>query len=222
MSREIQGKRKYELKKRAEEMADTHRRITEAAIDLHGTVGPSRTTLSAVAKQAGVERRTLYRHFPARADLVDAVLEDAFEELIQIAEAALAEPDPWTGFVRFVDEALVLHARNRALKDVVESEEHGRELARAMRQRIRPLTEELVARAQAAGALRQDFARQDLALLFWGSDRVIELAADVAPELWRRQLGFMLDGLRTPDPRPLAHPPLSEAQLRRVGPRRRA
>ncbi len=65
-------KRKYELKQRADGMAETHRRITEAAIDLHGTVGPSRTTLSAVAKRAGVERRTLYRHFPTEADLFAA------------------------------------------------------------------------------------------------------------------------------------------------------
>jgi AcrR family transcriptional regulator len=72
MSREIVPKRKYELKKRAEEMAKTHLRITEAAIELHGTVGPARTTLSAVAKRAGVERRTLYRHFPTEADLFDA------------------------------------------------------------------------------------------------------------------------------------------------------
>jgi AcrR family transcriptional regulator len=72
MSRELQAKRKYELKKRAEEMAETHRRITEAALELHGTVGPSRTTLSAVAKRAGVERRTLYRHFPTEADLFAA------------------------------------------------------------------------------------------------------------------------------------------------------
>jgi AcrR family transcriptional regulator len=174
-----------------------------------------------IARRADLGVGTLYRHFPARADLVDAVLEEAFEELIGIAEAALAEPDTWAGFVRFLEEALVLHARNRALKDVVESEEHGRELARAMRRRIRPLTEELIARAQADGTLRQDFARQDLALLFWGGDRVIELATDVAPELWRRQLGLMLDGLRTPDPRPLGHPALSEAQLRRVRTRRR-
>jgi AcrR family transcriptional regulator len=69
MSRETPQKRKYELKKRAEQMAATHRRITEAAIELHGTVGPSRTTLSAVAERAGVERRTLYRHFPTEADL---------------------------------------------------------------------------------------------------------------------------------------------------------
>jgi AcrR family transcriptional regulator len=72
MSHESPTKRRYELKKRAEEMAETHRRITEAAIELHGSVGPSRTTLSAVAKRAGVERRTLYRHFPTEADLFAA------------------------------------------------------------------------------------------------------------------------------------------------------
>ena len=55
-----------QLKKRAEEMAGTRLRITEAAIELHGTVGPSRTTLTGVAKRAGVERRTLYSHFPTR------------------------------------------------------------------------------------------------------------------------------------------------------------
>ena len=72
MSREIPPRRKYELKKRAEQMAETHLRITEAAIELHGTVGPSRTTLSAVAERAGVERRTLYRHFPTEAALFAA------------------------------------------------------------------------------------------------------------------------------------------------------
>ena len=72
MSREIQTKRKYELKKRADQMGETRRRITEAAIELHGSVGPSRTTMSAVAERAGVERRTLYRHFPNEADLFEA------------------------------------------------------------------------------------------------------------------------------------------------------
>jgi AcrR family transcriptional regulator len=72
MSRESPPRRKYELKKRAGEMAGTRRRITEAAIELHGTVGPSRTTMSAVADRAGVERRTLYRHFPTEAGLFAA------------------------------------------------------------------------------------------------------------------------------------------------------
>jgi AcrR family transcriptional regulator len=72
MSRENIPRRKYELKKRAQEMAETHLRITEAAIELHETRGPSRTTMSAVAKRAGVERRTLYRHFPSEAELFAA------------------------------------------------------------------------------------------------------------------------------------------------------
>jgi len=64
--------RKYELKKRGEDMAATRLRITEAAIALHGSLGPARTTMSAVAERAGVERRTLYRHFPNEADLFAA------------------------------------------------------------------------------------------------------------------------------------------------------
>ena len=72
MSREIAPKRKYELRKRADGMAETRLRITEAAIEQHGTLGPARTTMSGVAKRAGVERRTLYRHFPTEADLFAA------------------------------------------------------------------------------------------------------------------------------------------------------
>jgi AcrR family transcriptional regulator len=80
MSRETATKRKYELKKRADQMAETQLRITEAAIELHGTIGPSRTTLSAVAERAGVERRTLYRHFPGEADLFAACSAHYFTE----------------------------------------------------------------------------------------------------------------------------------------------
>jgi AcrR family transcriptional regulator len=72
MSHETSSRRKYELKQRADAMAQTHLRITQAAIELHASVGPSRTTMSAVAARAGVERRTLYRHFPTEADLFAA------------------------------------------------------------------------------------------------------------------------------------------------------
>ena len=173
-----------------------------------------------VARRVGVGVGTLFRHFPQRADLVDAVLAESFEELVALAEASLAEEDPWRGFTRFVEDALVLHGRNRGLKDVVETNEHGRTRAQAMRRRLRPLVARLVARAQEHGELRSDFTPQDIALLFWGSDRVIELAGDVAPELWRRQLAFVLDGLRSATPTSLPAPPLTDAQLRRVGAKR--
>jgi AcrR family transcriptional regulator len=69
----IAKKRKpYELRARADSMDRTRARITRAAIELHGTIGPAATTMSAVAEQAGVTRATLYRHFPNEAALFSA------------------------------------------------------------------------------------------------------------------------------------------------------
>ena len=65
-------KRPYRKRRRAELEAETRRRITESAVELHGTVGPSRTSFSSVAEHAGVRRSTLYRHFPDEAALFAA------------------------------------------------------------------------------------------------------------------------------------------------------
>src|SRR3954470_16340670 len=72
MAHENSAKRKYEMRKRADAVAETRRRITEAAVELHGSVGPARTTVSAVAERAGVQRHTVYRHFPTESDLFAA------------------------------------------------------------------------------------------------------------------------------------------------------
>jgi AcrR family transcriptional regulator len=65
-------KRPYRMKRRAEQELATRRRITESAVELHGTLGPVRTSLSAVAEHAGVRRSTLYRHFPDERALFTA------------------------------------------------------------------------------------------------------------------------------------------------------
>jgi AcrR family transcriptional regulator len=65
-------KRPYRKKRRAELEAETRRRITESAVELHGTVGPAYTSMSAVAERAGIRRSTLYRHFPDEAALFEA------------------------------------------------------------------------------------------------------------------------------------------------------
>jgi AcrR family transcriptional regulator len=65
-------KRTYRMQRRAQLQEETRRRITESAVELHGTVGPAQTSMSAVAERAGVRRSTLYRHFPSEADLFDA------------------------------------------------------------------------------------------------------------------------------------------------------
>jgi AcrR family transcriptional regulator len=64
MSSEIAKKRSYELKRRAERQDETRRRIVEAAVELHSTIGPARTTVAALAERAGVTRPTVYAHFP--------------------------------------------------------------------------------------------------------------------------------------------------------------
>ncbi|HEY7797207.1 MAG TPA: helix-turn-helix domain-containing protein [Hyphomonadaceae bacterium] len=64
--------RSYTLGRRAEQQAETRERIAEATLELHGTVGPARTTLSMIAERAGVQRHTLYAHFPDERDLFRA------------------------------------------------------------------------------------------------------------------------------------------------------
>src|SRR6478672_6654087 len=71
--------RTYTLKRRAEQQAQTRQRIVESAVDLHGSVGPAATTLSMIADKAGVQRHTLYAHFPAERDIFQACSALAYE-----------------------------------------------------------------------------------------------------------------------------------------------
>lgn len=67
--------RKYQLKERAKRQAQTRQRIIEAAVDLHTSIGPARTTISGIAERAGVERHTVYAHFPDDSTLFRACSE---------------------------------------------------------------------------------------------------------------------------------------------------
>jgi len=168
MSRE---RRKYELKKRAADMAETHQRITDAAIELHGTVGPSRTTLSAVAERAGVERRTLYRHFPTEADLFAACSAHYFTaNPMPDLDGWRAVRDPHERLVRALDELYAYYERNapmfgNALRDA--------ELSDLARAAIAPLHEYLdeAAAVLVTGRrrLRAAAVRHALAFFTWQS-----------------------------------------------------
>jgi AcrR family transcriptional regulator len=83
--------RKYELKERAESQAATRRRIVEAAFELHASVGPARTTISAIAERAGVQRLTVYRHFPDERSLFQACTSHSW------AAHPRPEPSAWAG-----------------------------------------------------------------------------------------------------------------------------
>ena len=68
-------RRKYEMRRRLEAIGETRDRIARAAFELHGTVGPARATISAIAERAGVQRHTVYHHFPDMVDLIRACTE---------------------------------------------------------------------------------------------------------------------------------------------------
>jgi AcrR family transcriptional regulator len=190
-------------------------RIVEAARAAFAADGID-VSVEEIARRAGVGMGTLYRRFPTKGDLVDAVLEDAFAEVCQAARSGLEIDDAWVGFTSFLERVFELHVRNRGLKDVIASGQHDLRRLEALRAQMRPLVSEVVARAQAQGTLRADFAAEDVPLLFWTGGRVAEVTSEVAPDLWRRYLGFVLDGLRADAATTLPAPPLTRAQLDRV------
>jgi AcrR family transcriptional regulator len=190
-------------------------RIVAAARTLFAREGLD-ASVEDITREAGVGMGTLYRHFPTKDDLIDAVLEDALAELVAFAERAAAETDAWTGFVGFLEQTLALHAANRGLKDVFATRGHVAPRAEVMRGRIRVPLASLIERAQAQGSLRPDFTPEDLPLVFWAGDRVIEATARVAPDYWRRYLGLLVDGLRAGSVTPLPGQPLTSAQLARA------
>lgn len=81
--------RKYELKRRAVRQDATRQKIVSAAVDLHCTVGPMRTSILAIAERAGVERPTVYRHFPTLESLYEACAHRFW------TENPLPDPTPW-------------------------------------------------------------------------------------------------------------------------------
>ncbi len=84
-----ENKRKYEMKKRAERQRETRRRIVEATVELHRTQGPANTTISEIAKRAGVNRLTVYNHFPDITDLLRACSKSWTER------HPAPDPTPW-------------------------------------------------------------------------------------------------------------------------------
>jgi AcrR family transcriptional regulator len=199
------------LRRDARENRDRILAAARAAFAAEGVDVP----VEAIAERAGVGMGTLYRRFPTKHDLVQAVIEESLDRFVVAAEQGLAEDDPWTGFTSFVERVLELHVENRALREVLAGTEHGH--ARdEVRRRVRPLVRRLIERAHADGSLRPDFAPEDMPLVFMTAGRVLDAARGVAPDLWRRYLGLLLDGLRAEGATPLPRGPLTQAQMNRL------
>jgi AcrR family transcriptional regulator len=192
-------------------------RILAAAADAFARDGLS-VTMDEIARVAGVGVGTVYRRFPDKELLIDALFEQRIEELVALAEAARDHPDPFAGLVQFFETFLAVQAADRGLKEVVLGTGRGQRRVVQARTRIAPVVDALLDRARAAGDLRPDVAGSDLGLIQFMLGALIDYTHDVDPEAWRRLLAIVLDGLRVrrDAPTPLPTPALDDAQLDRA------
>ncbi|MEN3284768.1 MAG: hypothetical protein V7607_5908 [Solirubrobacteraceae bacterium] len=188
-------------------------RILEAAAEAFAERGLT-ITMDDIAEHAGVGVGTVYRRFPQKELLIEALFEERVGELVALAERALEEDDPWEALVGFLEGAQALQATNRGLKELVLSTTHGRERVACVRERLSPLADALVARAQASGQLRPDLDGTDLPVIQVMLGAVVDVTREVAPETWRRMLAIVIDGLRAREPHtPLPAPALDAEQI---------
>jgi AcrR family transcriptional regulator len=200
------------------------RRILEAAARVFAQRGLG-VTLDDIAHETGVGVGTVYRRFPDKEQLIDALFEARIEEMVAIAEAGLQNPDPMAGLVHFLERGLELQATDRGLKELLHTGRMGTKRVTHARSRMAPRVMTLVARAQESGQLRADAAGPDIPLITLMIGAIMDATHEVRPDVWRRLLTIVIDGLRAgPDvatPMPVGPLALDETQRVMGGPRMR-
>jgi AcrR family transcriptional regulator len=149
-----------------------------------------------IAREAGVGVGTVYRRFPDKEKLIDALFEERIEEMAEVARAAADNPDPWGALVGFLLRAQELQSEDRGLKEIVLGGARGAERAVAARLLIAPLVAQILERAKDAGVVRNDIALTDFPLIQLAIGTIADSSRDVAPDAWRRTMTLVLDGLR--------------------------
>jgi AcrR family transcriptional regulator len=188
-------------------------RILDAATELFAERGVD-VSVDDIAARACVGIGTFYRRFPDRESLVEAVFANKLDRILELAHAAREIEDPWDAFRTFVVTVARMHAQDRGLKDVTLSSNGGQERVAAFRATIQPIAQELLERAKAAGAVRQDLSPFDIPMIHRAVSAIADLTRDVSPEYFERTLTLFVDGFaRERALTPMPVPPLDADQL---------
>jgi AcrR family transcriptional regulator len=188
-------------------------RILESAREVFAARGFA-ATLDDVAHHAGVGIGTVYRRFPTKEELIEAVFTDRLEDLVTLAEEALSAESPWEGLTGFLRTSARWHAADRGLRDAALSmdEEHFKKAG----EQIVPLLEQLMDRAHTEGTLRPDAGFHDFPIIMAMVTEMAQHSADCRPGLYERYLELVIDGLRArPDNGDLGLAP-TETDIRAV------
>lgn len=171
------------------------RRILQAARELFAVQGLE-PSLNDVAHHAGVGVGTVYRRFPTKDALFEAIFADTLGQLTQLAETALRQPDSWQGLVWFVEQMSELTTTDRGLREIAFSTAYGGNRVEAAKHHLDPAVTKLVERAQRDGHLRPEISSADMPLIGLMAGTVGEFACHVDADLWRRYVAIMLEGMR--------------------------
>ena len=189
-------------------------RILRAAAEVFTTRG-LQATLDDVARQAGVGVGTVYRRFPDKDSLVEALFEERIQAVADLAEKALAEPDSWDGLVSFLRDACELMASDHGLREILMFASYGRDRVNRGKAKMQPLVTRMVERAQRDGKLRADLGPTDVLFIEFMLTSAASYAEHVKPEIWRRYLVLITDALRPAreGAAPLPLPPLAPEEM---------
>jgi AcrR family transcriptional regulator len=182
-------------------------RILRAAREVYGELGPD-APVEAVARRAGVGERTLYRRFPAKADLVRAALDQSIDEDLTPAIAeARRSADPLRGLTQLIDAAISLGAREQNL--MLAAQRAGA-LTADISDSLDEALNDLVRRGQQDGVIRADLVGEDILriiAMLYSVLSTMELHSDG----WRRYVALMLDAISTNERQPLPPAPAYHA-----------
>jgi AcrR family transcriptional regulator len=170
-------------------------------------------SLDDIARHASLGVGTVYRRFPTKELLVEALFEEHLETLSSVVERAVEAGDPWDGFVTALTEVCTLQANNRGMREILLSSTYGHGCAARARMRLTPAIETALRRAQDAGYLRPDVGRVDMIMIEFMVGGIAQYTKHV-PDAWRRYLQIVIDGLRArPDLEVPTVPSLSDDEV---------
>jgi AcrR family transcriptional regulator len=171
------------------------RRILKAADEVFTERGLE-ATLDDVARHAGVGVGTVYRRFPDKASLADALFEQRVDAILDLATQAHNEPDSWLALTSFLQRAAEMLSGDRGLRQILMFAASGHNRVAYARDRMRPAVDRLLKRAQAEGKVRDDLSATDIPVIEFMLGSLTEYAGHVRPTIWRRYLVLMMDALR--------------------------
>lgn len=159
--------------------------------------------VAAIARRAGVGTGTLFRHFPTKVDLEVAVVLERSQQMRDNLRDALAEEEPWEAFATLMTRTVELTACDRCIGQAARPELLADPRMRELRDEMMSGIETILQRGREAGVLRRDVTAEDIPVLSSAIGTTMERFGSGRPDLWRRYLGVVLDGLRADGAVPL-------------------